>query len=65
MVLVLIESRLWARYTMHDGKISLAPHVPGPTAGDVTILTGEACLVVSDESSSATVQAALHRAFDR
>jgi hypothetical protein len=44
IALVLVESRLWARYRLHDGKVSLAPHVAGPTAGDVVVLTGEPVL---------------------
>ena len=44
IALVLIESRLWARYSPHDGKVALAPHVEGPTTGDVVVLTGEPVL---------------------
>jgi len=44
IALVLIESRLWARYSMHDGKLSLASHVEGPAAGDIVVLTGEPVL---------------------
>lgn len=44
VALVLIESRLWARYSVHDGKVSLAPHAAGPLAGDVVVVTGEPVL---------------------
>lgn len=44
MALVLVESRLWARYEMQDGKFSLEPHVPGPKIDDVVVLTGESVL---------------------
>jgi hypothetical protein len=44
IALVLIVARLWARYSRHDGKLTLAVHVPGPTAGDVVVLTGEPVL---------------------
>jgi hypothetical protein len=39
IAVLLIEARLWARYSLDEGKVSLA-HVPGPTAGDVIVVTG-------------------------
>ncbi len=44
IALVLVESRLWTRYSMHDGKLSLAPHVPGAVGGDIIVLTGASVL---------------------
>jgi hypothetical protein len=44
VALVLVEARLWARYSMDYGKLSLASHVPGPVADDVVVLTGEPVL---------------------
>lgn len=44
VALVLVESGLWARYGVHDRKVTLAFHVAGPTVGDVVALTGEPVL---------------------
>ncbi len=58
MALVLIDSRLWSRYGIQDGKVSLEPHVAGPTTGDAIVLTGEPVL---DALLAGSISAEQHR----
>ncbi|HOB62169.1 MAG TPA: hypothetical protein PKI41_08590 [Candidatus Competibacteraceae bacterium] len=36
-----VESRLWARYSWSDGKLSVDIHTNGPAQGEAVVLTGE------------------------
>ena len=43
IALLLVEPGLWTRYLV-DAMLSVQMHAPGPSAGDVVVVTGEAVL---------------------